>query len=447
MTTTEFQFDGLVGPTHNYAGLAPGNLASQTHRGDTASPRAAVLQGIDKAATLARLGIPQAVLPPHERPHLDLLRAAGFTGTDADLLHAAQRHAPELLAAAWSASAMWTANAATVSPAPDTADQRLHLSPANLTSALHRSLEAPFTTRLLRRIFADDTRFAVHDPLPAALTDEGAANHTRLAPTHDNPGIEIFTYGTAAPRGTSPGPEPRRFNARQRLAASQAVARRHQLDPQRTLFLQQHPDAIDAGVFHNDVIAVGDTDLLLLHEHAYIDTDDAISQITETWNRHHAQPLIILRVHPDEVSLEDAVSSYLFNSQLLRTPDGQRLIVCPENCRQSPAVSRLLEDWQTQGLIHEALFFDLQQSMSNGGGPACLRLRVVLTDHQQAAIPQSLLLTERRAAQLRDWAHRTYPETLTPDDLADPKLITIARDALDELTRILNLSNLYDFQR
>lgn len=447
MSTLEVQFDGLVGPTHNYAGLAPGNLASASHGGQVSSPRAVALQGLEKAATLAKLGIPQAILPPHERPCLSLLRLTGFSGSDADLLARARDEAPELLAAAWSASAMWTANAATVSPSSDTADRRLHLTPANLSSALHRSLEASFTTQLMRRIFADDSLFRVHDPLPAALPDEGAANHTRLAPSHSEPGLELFVYGAQAPRGKGRQPHPKRFDARQRLSSSQAIARRHGLSPNRTLFVQQHPDAIDAGVFHNDVISVGDTDLLLLHDSAYVDVDEACKRIASHYEAMSGQPLTILRVSGDQVSLQDAVTSYLFNSQLLRLPDGRRVMVCPENCRQVTSTHQRLDAWLAEGILDEVLYFDLQQSMSNGGGPACLRLRVPMTEVQRAAIPQSLFLTEPRIESLRAWVTRWYPESLTPADLADPSLITRVRDALDDLTRLLDLPLLYDFQK
>ncbi|WP_428386252.1 N-succinylarginine dihydrolase [Mucisphaera sp.] len=444
--TTEVQFDGLVGPTHNYAGLAPGNLASQSHQGLTSSPKIAALQGLAKAKALADLGIPQAILPPHPRPNLSLLRRLGFTGDDANILATAHRHAPDLLAAASSASPMWTANAATISPSPDTADNRLHLTPANLTSALHRSIEAPFTTHLLKQIFTDDSHFAIHDPLPASLPDEGAANHTRLSPTHDQPALELFVYGSQAPRGTLPNQiEPKRFSARQHLASSQAIARLHQLNPDHALFIQQHPEAIDAGVFHNDVIAVGDTNLLLLHEKAFLNQQDATDQIATAYQNLTNDTLTIIIIREDQVSLKQAVDAYLFNSQLLRTPDGKRLIVCPDHCRQTPAVANLLNTWQQNGTFDEVLFFDLHQSMSNGGGPACLRLRITLTPEQQNAIPHSLYLTPTLHEQLTHWINHHYSDQLTPNDLADPQLIRTSKDALDQLSRILNLPNLYKF--
>lgn len=202
MQAREYNFDGIPGPTHNYAALSYGNLASLQHGGRVSHPRAAVLQGLAKMKRLHDLGAPQAVLPPHPRPDLDILRRLGFgsdrPGDDGPaLLQRAAHEAPELLARASSASAMWTANAATVSPSADTQDGRLHFTPANLSASLHRSIEAPQTARILQRIFSDPAHFAHHPPLPSSLGDEGAANHTRLASEYGAPGLELFVYGAS----------------------------------------------------------------------------------------------------------------------------------------------------------------------------------------------------------------------------------------------------------
>ena len=208
----EFNFDGIPGPTHNYSGLAQGNLASERNKSQVAQPREAALQGLAKMRALAQRGIPQAVLPPHERPAMDALRTLGFTGSDADILARVARDAPSLLAACSSAAAMWVANAATVSASRDTPDGRVHFTPANLATHFHRALEAPTTTAVLRAVFADETRFVVHDALPSTpqTGDEGAANHTRVA-TADGTGVDFFVYGR---RAYGPGPLPARFPAR-----------------------------------------------------------------------------------------------------------------------------------------------------------------------------------------------------------------------------------------
>jgi len=187
-------FDGLPGPTHNYSGLARGNLAAERNAQQVANPREAALQGLAKMRSLATRGYAQGVLPPHERPSVSALRALGFGGSDHEVIVAAGRDAPEILAACSSAAAMWVANAATISARADCGDGRVHFTPANLVTHFHRALEAPVTTRVLRAIFADEARFRVHDALPAApqFGDEGAANHTRFAADVTAPGVELF---------------------------------------------------------------------------------------------------------------------------------------------------------------------------------------------------------------------------------------------------------------
>lgn len=249
----EINFDGIIGPSHNYAGLSPGNLAATRNAGATAQPRAAALQGIAKMRANLALGLTQGILLPHPRPDHRWL-AALHTNYESAAAH--------LQARALSASPMWAANAATVSPAPDTEDGRCHLTVANLVTMPHRSHEWPATLAQLRLAFADPG-FVVHDPIPAPFGDEGAANHMRLTSTHGDAGIEIFVYGEAG------GP----FPARQHREASEAVARAHRLDPARTLLVEQSPEAIAAGAFHNDVVAVANERTLFAHEQAFADRD------------------------------------------------------------------------------------------------------------------------------------------------------------------------------
>ena len=440
----EINFDGLPGPTHNYSGLATGNLASEKFRSLASNPRAAALQGLAKMKALADRGFVQAVLPPHERPDLAALRALGFGGTDAQVLSRVARDAPQTLAACSSAAAMWVANAATVSPSADTSDGRVHFTPANLVSHFHRALEAPTTTRVLRAIFADPGRFAVHDPLPAApqFGDEGAANHTRFAVESDAPGVELFVHGRSGFDTSLPAPK--RFAARQTREAGEAVARRHGLAPERTLHAQQHPDAIDAGVFHNDVAAVGYGTVLFCHERAYVEQDAVLAALASRIGSAF-RPIV---VREQEVSLDRAVATYLFNSQLLARPEGGLLLVGPSECAEDASVAALLERLVSSASpIREVLTFDLKQSMQNGGGPACLRLRVTLTDAERGAIRARVWLDDALHSALVAWVERHYRDRLVPADLADPALLDEGRRALDELSRLLALGNVYPFQR
>jgi succinylarginine dihydrolase len=443
-----WNFDGLPGPTHNYAGLATGNLAATRHAQLVSNPREAARQGLAKARALAARGFPQARLPPQERPDVHTLRALGFAGTDAEVVARAGRDAPRLLAACTSAAGMWVANAATVSASADTADGRVHFTPANLVTHLHRAIEAATTTRVLRAIFADPARFAVHDPLPAApqLGDEGAANHTRLtsAGVHGaaNAGsVELFVYGREA-FGTAPVPQ--RYPARQTREASEAIARRHGLDPARVVLAQQNPAAIDAGVFHNDVIAVGEGDLLFLHEEAYV----AQQQVIDELRRALGDALRVIMVPVSEVSVAEAVTTYLFNSQLLRRDDGRYALVAPVEAHEHPRTRALLDRLLAEGgPIAEVLVFDLRQSMRNGGGPACLRLRVPLAAEERAGVAANVFLDDALADSLAAWIDRHYRDRLAPEDLADPALLDESRRALDELTRLLRLPAVYPFQR
>ncbi|OLF72188.1 succinylarginine dihydrolase [Maricaulis sp. W15] len=445
MTAREANFDGLIGPTHNYGGLSDGNLASAKNEGLVSSPREGVLEGLAKMKRLADAGLVQGLLPPHERPFLPLLRRAGFTGSDAHVIETAWKQAPGLVRKASSASPMWAANAATVSPSADTADGRLHFTPANLLTTLHRSIEGRQTQRGLSWAFADRSRFAVHDPLPmqADFADEGAANHVRLCDEQGGEGVEIFVYGRTAGESWSGS-----FPARQTLEACQAVARSHGLDPKRCVFLRQSQAAIDAGAFHNDVVCVGTRTTLFFHEQAFEDRDSALEAI-----RRAADGLfdpVFVEVPEVEVPIADAITSYLFNSQLLEWPgEGRLALIAPKETEETATTRTYCETMVAgNGPIGRVEFVDVRQSMRNGGGPACLRLRVVLTPEEQAAVTPTALMTDSLHAQLTTWANTHYRDRLRPDDLGDPALLRESREALDALTGILNLgSGFYPFQR
>lgn len=445
MAAVEANFDGLVGPSHNYGGLSEGNLASTRNEGQTSAPRQAVLEGLAKMKALADAGLVQVVLPPQERPYLPALRAMGFSGSDHDVVAAVAKTAPRFLKLASSSSAMWAANAAMVSPSADTQDGRLHLTPANLVTTPHRAIEAGQTHRALAAIFPDRTRFAVHDPLPAhsVFADEGAANHVRLCADHGEAGVELLVYGRDGFESFDG-----HFPARQTRQACEAIARRHGLDPRRTVLARQSRQAIEAGAFHNDVVCVGNRNALFFHEHAFDDAGAVIAAI-----RRAAGDLfdpIFLEVAAADVSLADAVSSYLFNSQLLSMPGEDRMtLLAPVETRENAATRAYCERLVTgNGPIGAVRYADVRQSMKNGGGPACLRLRVVLTDEELAAVNPACLMTDALHDRLAVWAERHYRETLTAPDLADPDLLDESRRALDELTDILALgADFYPFQR
>jgi len=447
MKSYEVNFDGLVGPTHNYGGLSYGNVASQSNSQQGSSPREAARQGLAKMKALADMGFKQGVLAPQERPDVAALRRLGFSGSDAEVIQRAAKEAMPLLVASCSASSMWVANAATVSPSADTADGRVHFTAANLNCKYHRSIEHPTTSRVLAAMFDNDRHFAHHPALPAVAQfgDEGAANHTRFCRSYGEAGVEFFVYGRSA--FDSRYPAPQKYPARQTLEASQAVARLHGLSDDGVVYAQQNPAVIDQGVFHNDVIAVGNGEVLFYHEDAFLETDAVLGQLQAKLASKGGN-FQAIRVPRAKVAVEDAVRSYLFNSQLLSREDGSMLLVVPEECRNNERVWAYLQQLASQGgAVQEVKVFDLKQSMQNGGGPACLRLRVALKESELAAVNPGVIMTAPLYDTLLQWVDKHYRDRLGEADLADPQLLVECRTALDELTQILKLGSVYPFQR
>jgi succinylarginine dihydrolase len=446
-SAVEANADGLIGPTHSYAGLSPGNLASGRNRGEASNPRAAVLQGLQKMRLLADLGLPQFVLPPQERPDIPFLRTLGFTGPDARVLEQAWKDAPAFAAAACSASAMWAANAATVTPSADSADGRVHFTPANLNTNLHRSLEHRQTKRALDALFPDPARFAVHEALPAVchLADEGAANHVRLCADHGAPGVNLMVWGRDAFEAWDGA-----FPARQTREASEAVMRRHGVPADGgsgAVLARQGRAAIAGGTFHNDVVCVGALDTLFFHDLAFENTEATKAAVREA--SRGFEPVFV-EVSSDDLPLGDAITSYLFNSMLIRVPGEDRLsLICPVETQENPRAAAVVEGLiASNGPIGAVRYVDVRQSMRNGGGPACLRLRVVLTEAELAATHPAMRLDATLHDRLADWGTRRYRDRLVAADLADPALLVETREALDELTQILDLGGgFYPFQQ
>lgn len=413
---TEINFDGIIGPSHNYAGLSRGNIASASHAGDVSQPRAAALQGIDKMRHNLALGLPQGFFMPLDRPDAPWLATLGTTQENAE---------SHLRAQAWSASSMWAANAATVSPAPDSADGKCHLTVANLVTMPHRSHEWPGTLAQLRLAFANPA-FAVHAPVPAPFGDEGAANHMRLCSGHGGQGVEIFVYGVGGGR----------FPARQHLDASKAIARRHRLDPARTLFIRQSDTAIQGGAFHNDVVAVANEHVLFTHETAFEDREAAHAEIRAAF------PAVeIVEVPANAVSLPDAIRSYLFNAQLVTLPDSDGMgLVLPTEAQDTPAVWNWLEAHVAgNGPIRRLLPVNVRQSMANGGGPACLRLRVVA---DPATVDPRFIADEAKLDRVADVVGKYWPEAIAAGDLASASLGSDVRKARAALLAELDLGEL-----
>ena len=449
LTSTSFEvnFDGIVGPTHNYSGLAYGNIPSLSNKNRVSNPKAAAIQGLNKMFHLHQMGIKQALLPPHERPHCPTLRALGFFGTDKEVQSLAFKENQELLFACSSAASMWAANGATIIPSADTKDRRVHFIPANLTSKFHRSIESPTTAIILQRIFADEKFFRHHAALPSSsyFADEGAANHTRFCHQYGQKGLHLFVYGRHAFTGMSNSSFT--FPARQTEEASRAIARKCNLDPSVVVFAQQNPMAIDAGVFHNDLISVGNQNFFFYHEFAFLDLSRILKELKEKASSE--MEMIFLEVKNNRIALKDAINTYLFNSQIVTAKDGTVSLIAPSECRSLPSVHTFLEELisSSDNPISQIHYFNLHESMQNGGGPACLRIRVVLTEEELQAVKTNIFIDENSYPILLSWVEKHYRDHLVPSDLADPLLLDETQTALDELTQIVRLGPIYSFQQ
>lgn len=426
---TEINIDGLVGPSHHFGGLGVGNVASHAHQNKVSHPRQAALEGLQKARMVALLGVPQFVLLPPLRPRLDLLSALGFRGTVQEQLDTARMMAPRALSAAYSSAFMWMANAATITPSSDSADGTLHCTPANLISSWHRGSEASERALQLSSLLGAIDNKLIHQPLPSILPlrDEGAANHMRLCDLSGQIGFNVFVHG--AEEDGDDGQLTKRFLPRHTLAASQSIARRHYLANDRTFFLQQHPLAIDAGVFHNDVISTSCDHLLLQHEFAFLNGEVELLRLESQFEQVCGQPLLRIIVSDSELPLADAVRSYLFNSQLLRRVSGadslsdspSYILICPHHCEEIPTAAKLIDRWLADPNlpIDEVRFVRLTESMANGGGPACLRLRMMLEPQDVQRISSKYRLTTELFDKLSATIEKWYPQQLSFADLGN----------------------------
>lgn len=443
--SVEINFDGLIGPSHNYGGLSHGNVASKNNALRISQPKKAALQGLEKMNYLRELGMTQGVLLPQQRPHLPTLRCLGFTGTDEAIIRQASNKAPELLAQCYSASSMWTANACTVAPSADARDGRVHFTASNLSSMFHRSIEHATTTRLLKRIFANETYFAHHLALPSGthFGDEGAANHNRFAESYAQAGVQLFVFGRYAFRANEHATA--KFPVRQTYEASRAISELHGLDEARVVFAQQNPKIIDAGAFHNDVVSVSNLNTFFMHEEAFVDKTAMQVELCAKYDGE----LYFIEVPTEQVSLEAAVKSYLFNSQLIQLPnDTGMALILPSESRENEQVCNYLRSLEQQNTpIKYIKFVDVRQSMQNGGGPACLRLRVALNQTELAAVNAKFIMNDELFSKLVGWVNKHYRDEIHPDDLRDPSLADENFVALDELTQIFDLGSFYEFQQ
>lgn len=436
----EVNFNGIPGPTHLFSGLAHGNLASLTNEGGISHPKKAALQSLAKIKFLYQKGVIEAIIPPQPRPNYQILEAFGFQGSPKEKMLQVFAENPSLFKAVCSSSSMWTANAATVSPSLDTGDAKVHITPANLKSNFHRSIETDYTSKILRKIF-DSPYFSLHASLVSTLSDEGAANHVRLCPKHGLPGIELFVYGTFAEQPEET--KSRKFPARQSLEASKTVIALHKLNSSAVVMAQQSPRAIDAGVFHNDVISTGNENFFVFHEEAFANSAMVIEELKNSYKKTTGKDLICQELKSVDLSLEDAVTSYLFNSQIITLPNTEKMILlAPREAEQNPRSKKIIDSILADKTnpLAEVYFFDLNESMKNGGGPACLRLRVVMSELEIQSCNQAFFFSDALCERLGNWIETYYPDSLRQENLLQEEFLLRMDRAFAELGTIFNYS-------
>lgn len=432
----EVNFDGIPGPTHLFAGLSKGNIASQINSGKTSSPKKAALQSLEKINTIYKLGIKQAVVPPHRRPNLTPLSVYGFQGEVHQQLEEAFATDPKLFAGLFSSSNMWTANAATISPSPDTENNKLQITIANLKSNFHRSLESFKTYDIFRKIFSS-VLINVHSPLPGLSPDEGAANHLRFCENYGDEGLEVFVFGYGVKEEL---PRTKLFDPRQSKEASLEIIKKHAVKHSLTAF--QSPEAIDAGVFHNDVISTSNKNFFFYHEKSFFKNTETVENICKEYKKVTGKDLLLQEVKEKDISINDAVSSYLFNSQIISPKDKEGMILfAPKECERFEKVRKYIEKMISDPKcpIEEVIYFDLNESMQNGGGPACLRLRIVMNDDQLKDINQTLIFDEKLYIKLKELINEHYPDELKLNDLIKPEVIEKIDTCFDKYEEVFGI--------
>jgi succinylarginine dihydrolase len=435
MIYQEVNFNGIPGPTHLFAGLGMGNIASMSNEGQLSHPQKAALQSLEKIKFLARLGSVEAIIPPHRRPYLDILNFYGYSGTPQERIVQAYALDPKVFKAIFSSSSMWTANSATVTPSLDSLDKKVHITPANLKTNFHRSFESQVNYRIIRKIFKSG-HFSIHAPLNTSYPDEGGANHVRLAPRHGSRGVELFVYGEQP----SPDNENLKFPSRQSHLASQQLIDLHQVNSY--VLACQSASAINAGVFHNDVISTGNENVFLYHESSFLNTSKLIDELKKKYNAISNDELICIEINSTDLSLDDAVKSYLFNSQIVSLEAPYRMVlVAPMESKTNPdakkIIDRIIAD--PKNPISEVHFFDLNESMKNGGGPACLRLRVLLSEQERESCDQKFFFNDELFERLGNWIMDYYPVNLRIETLLQPSFYEKTTKSFDELELIFGI--------
>ena len=320
----------------------------------------------------------------------------------------------------------------------DNIDNAIHITVANLNSMMHRSIEPKFTYKMLKRILNKKVNINKSLLNLPNIGDEGAANHIRIAERHNVPGYQIFVY-------SSENISHAKTIERQSLIGSKLIARKNCVEDQRVFYLQQSNRAIRYGSFHNDIVSTANENIFIYHEEAFESTQELKVILAKLKKLvPNFKPIKILN---SEIDLQTIVSSYLLNSQLISLPSGGMMFLLPSEVKQYPNCMQWLEKISAEEEIKKIKFIDVKQSMRNGGGPACLRLRMIFNENEISSVNKNFLLDDNKIDLLTNLIENKYRDRLQPDDLLDPNLADESLEILDALTKIFKTGSIYNFQK
>ena len=260
-----------------------------------------------------------------------------------------------------------------------------------------------------------------------------------MSAQHLKPGFQIFVFGSTAFDAHHD------IIARQAEEISQAVSTQHQLDPDRVLFLKQNEQAINSGSFHNDIVSLANEEVFIFHQEAFADRVELERVLHHM--KDHVKGFHPIEILSEDISLDDLVSSYLLNSQLITVKNNEMMMLLPEEVQNHPNCMRWLDEIKSSSPVKHIEFVDIRQSMMNGGGPACLRFKTVVNNDEFDKINKKFLLSPKKLMDLRALVSKHYRDQLNPEDLLDIKLMQESYTFLDELTQLLDLGAIYNFQK
>ena len=364
--------DCMPGPTNHFGGHAFGNMASMTAKGQHSNPKKAALEWIEKINKLKKIGAYQLILPPHRRPLAHYLKHPQLN---------------EL-----SSGFIWMANAGHFIPNSDTSKRYHQFIPANMNATYHRKYEHMFNTYWIKQILKNIPH-QLHGPLSS--DDEGAANTVRL--WNKDIGIHVAVYGH---KNTH-------FPSRQNEDSIKELQEKTNI---LTLFkLQQKSIAIDHGVFHNDVICFGFKNTLFCHEHAFENQNEKLNNLKKIFHQKTNENLTIIEIKESELTLDECISTYLFNSQVI-IQKNNIILLCPSTVKRNNKSLSITNQWQQKGYFSDVQYIDIKSSLMNGGGPACLRLCMYLNGNEIKKIPKQFWASENKIKELTKFINTEYPQ-------------------------------------